>query len=59
MSTVGYGDIVPKTTLGRFSMLFFLSGGLAMFANYVPEILELIGNRKKYGGAYTSVNGRK
>ncbi|MGH0158463.1 UNVERIFIED_CONTAM: hypothetical protein FKN15_037666 [Acipenser sinensis] len=32
---------------------------LAMFASYVPEIIELIGNRKKYGGSYSAVNGRK
>uniref|UniRef100_A0A8C2GQ76 Calcium-activated potassium channel subunit alpha-1 n=1 Tax=Cyprinus carpio TaxID=7962 RepID=A0A8C2GQ76_CYPCA len=31
----------------------------AMFASYVPEIIELIGNRKKYGGSYSAVNGRK
>ncbi|KAG7216286.1 hypothetical protein INR49_021690 [Caranx melampygus] len=30
-----------------------------MFASYVPEIIELIGNRKKYGGSYSAVNGRK
>uniref|UniRef100_H2ZIB3 BK channel n=1 Tax=Ciona savignyi TaxID=51511 RepID=H2ZIB3_CIOSA len=59
MSTVGYGDIAAKTTLGRFFMIFFIFGGLAMFASYVPEIIELIGTRKKYGGAYTSVSGRK
>ena len=59
MSTVGYGDICAKTTLGRFFMVFFIFGGLAMFASYVPEIIELMGNRKKYGGSYNSVSGRK
>ena len=59
MSTVGYGDIYAQTTLGRFFMVFFIFGGLAMFASYVPEIIELMGNRKKYGGGYTSVSGRK
>ena len=59
MSTVGYGDIYAQTTLGRFFMVFFIFGGLAMFASYVPEIIELMGNRKKYGGSYTSVSGRK
>ncbi|KPP63945.1 calcium-activated potassium channel subunit alpha-1-like [Scleropages formosus] len=59
MSTVGYGDVYAKTTLGRLFMVFFILGGLAMFASYVPEIIELIGNRKKYGGTYSAVNGRK
>ncbi|KAE8280689.1 Calcium-activated potassium channel subunit alpha-1 [Larimichthys crocea] len=56
---VGYGDVYAKTTLGRLFMVFFILGGLAMFASYVPEIIELIGNRKKYGGSYSAVNGRK
>ncbi|KAG8434970.1 hypothetical protein GDO86_013073 [Hymenochirus boettgeri] len=59
MSTVGYGDVCAKTTLGRLFMVFFILGGLAMFASYVPEIIELIGNRKKYGGSYSAVSGRK
>ncbi|XP_053928139.1 calcium-activated potassium channel subunit alpha-1 isoform X25 [Cuculus canorus] len=59
MSTVGYGDVYAKTTLGRLFMVFFILGGLAMFASYVPEIIELIGNRKKYGGSYSAVSGRK
>ncbi|XP_048842608.1 calcium-activated potassium channel subunit alpha-1-like isoform X16 [Brienomyrus brachyistius] len=59
MSTVGYGDVCAKTALGRLFMVFFILGGLAMFASYVPEIIELIGNRKKYGGSYSAVSGRK
>ncbi|XP_051958303.1 calcium-activated potassium channel subunit alpha-1-like isoform X8 [Xyrauchen texanus] len=59
MSTVGYGDVCAKTTLGRLFMVFFILGGLAMFARYVPEIAALILNRKKYGGCYNSTRGRK
>lgn len=59
MSTVGYGDVYAKTTIGRCFIIFFIFVGLAMFASYVPEIIELIGTRKKYGGLYTSVSGRK
>nr|XP_057914616.1 calcium-activated potassium channel subunit alpha-1a isoform X28 [Doryrhamphus excisus]XP_057914685.1 calcium-activated potassium channel subunit alpha-1a isoform X27 [Doryrhamphus excisus] len=59
MSTVGYGDVYAKTTLGRLFMVFFILGGLAMFARYVPEIAALILNRKKYGGRYNSTRGRK
>uniref|UniRef100_A0A3Q0SJI1 BK channel n=1 Tax=Amphilophus citrinellus TaxID=61819 RepID=A0A3Q0SJI1_AMPCI len=59
MSTVGYGDVYAKTTLGRLFMVFFILGGLAMFARYVPEIAALILNRKKFGGSYNSTRGRK
>ncbi|XP_015722205.1 calcium-activated potassium channel subunit alpha-1 isoform X50 [Coturnix japonica] len=59
MSTVGYGDVYAKTTLGRLFMVFFILGGLAMFARYVPEIAALILNRKKYGGTFNSTRGRK
>uniref|UniRef100_A0A673J6U0 Calcium-activated potassium channel subunit alpha-1 n=1 Tax=Sinocyclocheilus rhinocerous TaxID=307959 RepID=A0A673J6U0_9TELE len=59
MSTVGYGDVYARTTLGRLFMVFFILGGLAMFARYVPEIAALILNRKKYGGSYNSARGRK
>ncbi|XP_038639221.1 calcium-activated potassium channel subunit alpha-1a isoform X6 [Scyliorhinus canicula] len=59
MSTVGYGDVYARTTLGRLFMVFFILGGLAMFARYVPEIAALILNRKKYGGTFNSTRGRK
>ncbi|VDO98814.1 unnamed protein product [Soboliphyme baturini] len=59
MGTVGYGDICCKTTLGRLFMVFFILGGLAMFASYVPEIADLIGSRQKYGGEYKAENGKK
>ncbi|KAG3264632.1 potassium calcium-activated channel subfamily M alpha 1, transcript variant X13 [Ictidomys tridecemlineatus] len=59
MSTVGYGDVYAKTTLGRLFMVFFILGGLAMFARYVPEIAALILNRNKFGGTFNKHGGRK
>ncbi|XP_077999015.1 calcium-activated potassium channel subunit alpha-1-like [Glandiceps talaboti] len=59
MSTVGYGDIYAETTMGRIFMTFFIMGALAMFASYVPEIMELIGGRRKYGGSYSGESGKK
>ncbi|KAK0398293.1 hypothetical protein QR680_002517 [Steinernema hermaphroditum] len=59
MSTVGYGDIYCTTILGRVFMVFFILGGLAMFASYVPEIADLIGQRQKYGGEYKGEHGKK
>uniref|UniRef100_A0AC35TLF4 BK channel n=1 Tax=Rhabditophanes sp. KR3021 TaxID=114890 RepID=A0AC35TLF4_9BILA len=59
MSTVGYGDIYCTTVLGRIFMVFFILGGLAMFASYVPEIADLLGQRQKYGGEYKGEHGKK
>src|ERR1044071_7132850 len=30
-----------------------------MFASYVPEIVDLIGSRQKYGGEYKGEHGKK
>jgi len=52
MSTVGYGDISCITSLGRAFQVLFLTVGLALFASAIPEIIELLGNRTKYGGSF-------
>ncbi|XP_013413785.1 calcium-activated potassium channel subunit alpha-1 isoform X2 [Lingula anatina] len=59
MSTVGYGDVACKTVLGRTFMIFAILGGLAMFASSIPEIIDLIGTRQKYGGTYKKEHGKK
>ncbi|XP_033101026.1 calcium-activated potassium channel subunit alpha-1-like isoform X20 [Anneissia japonica] len=59
MSTVGYGDIYAQTTCGRVFMTFFIFGGLAIFASYTPEIIEIISSRNIYGGVYTKEGGKK
>ena len=41
MSTVGYGDILPLTDLGRTFMTFFIIGGLAFFAAILPKLAGL------------------
>ena len=43
------GVIVP---LIFDSQVLFLTVGLAMFASAIPEIVELLGNRTKYGGTF-------
>ncbi|KAK2169416.1 hypothetical protein LSH36_10g10000 [Paralvinella palmiformis] len=59
MSTVGYGDIACKTVLGRLFMVFFILGALAMFASSVPEIMDILGTRSRYGGSYKKEHGKR
>ncbi|KAL8202286.1 UNVERIFIED_CONTAM: hypothetical protein K2H54_008190 [Gekko kuhli] len=42
----------PRTP--GFQTMAAVQDDTAMFASYVPEIIELIGNRKKYGGSYSA-----
>jgi potassium large conductance calcium-activated channel subfamily M alpha protein 1 len=59
MSTVGYGDIYCQTAIGRGFQVLFLLVGLALFASCIPEIIDLIGTRPKYGGTYKNERGRR
>ncbi|XP_042209893.1 calcium-activated potassium channel slowpoke-like isoform X33 [Homarus americanus] len=59
MSTVGYGDVYCHTVFGRTFLVFFLLVGLAVFASWIPEITEIVGNRSKYGGEYKRSHGRR
>ncbi|XP_067008676.1 calcium-activated potassium channel slowpoke [Anabrus simplex] len=59
MSTVGYGDVFCQTVLGRTFLVFFLLVGLAIFASSIPEIIELVGTRSKYGGEYKREHGKR
>ncbi|XP_074096412.1 calcium-activated potassium channel slo isoform X10 [Cotesia typhae] len=59
MSTVGYGDVYCNTILGRTFLVFFLLVGLAIFASCIPEIIDLIGTRNKYGGTLKNERGRR
>uniref|UniRef100_A0A8C9EK08 Potassium calcium-activated channel subfamily U member 1 n=1 Tax=Pavo cristatus TaxID=9049 RepID=A0A8C9EK08_PAVCR len=58
MSTVGYGDIVVQTALGRTFIFFFIIGGLVLFANLIPEVLEIVQSRKSYKSSYEVVSGK-
>ncbi|KAL6033617.1 hypothetical protein STEG23_018560, partial [Scotinomys teguina] len=59
MSTVGFGDVVAKTSLGRIFIVFFTLGSLILFANYIPEMVELVATRKKYTKPYEAARGKK
>nr|KAF6460439.1 potassium calcium-activated channel subfamily U member 1 [Molossus molossus] len=58
-STVGFGDVVAKTSLGRTFIMFFTLGSLVLFANYVPEMVELLVNKRKYTSSYEVLKGKK
>ncbi|GFR21707.1 calcium-activated potassium channel slowpoke, partial [Trichonephila clavata] len=59
MSTVGYGDIYCETSLGRGFIVLFILVGLAVFASCIPEIIDLVGTRPKYGGEYRQEHGKR
>ena len=40
-STVGYGDIGPRTDWGRAFVTFFIIAGLALFASILPALAEV------------------
>ncbi|XP_059098255.1 calcium-activated potassium channel slowpoke-like isoform X2 [Tigriopus californicus] len=52
MSTVGYGDIFCVTDWGRIFIIFYVCQALVMFANFLPEIVQLVGNRPRFAGEY-------
>ncbi|XP_074593162.1 calcium-activated potassium channel slo isoform X3 [Brevipalpus obovatus] len=58
ISTVGYGDIHCQTVLGRAFIILVILVGLAVFASCIPEIIDLIGSRSKYGGTFKSERKR-
>ena len=51
MSTVGYGDVTPTTVLGKIFVVLYILGALAMFATFIPEMVECI-STDKYGGEF-------
>eukprot|EP00794_Sanderia_malayensis_P012086 gene12086-13331_t len=59
MSTVGYGDIYAHTYLGRIFTMIFICVGLALFASYVPAILEFASSHTKYNRSFSPTPGRK
>ncbi|NXC43431.1 KCMA1 protein, partial [Penelope pileata] len=58
MSTVGYGDIVVQTTSGRSFIFFFIIGGLVLFANLIPEFVEIVESHKRYKSSYQVMSGK-
>ncbi|XP_067117105.1 calcium-activated potassium channel subunit alpha-1-like [Osmerus mordax] len=58
MSTVGYGDVLVITASGQFLITVFIFIYLGMFASFIPQMMEILANRKRFNGAYSSVLGK-
>lgn len=48
LSTVGYGDLTAATDVGRAFMTFFIVGGIAYFAFFLPSLINTIMDRYQY-----------
>ena len=54
-------DTIPMhmTKIFVMSHLFYAISLQALFASCIPEIIDLIGTRPKYGGTYKNERGRR
>ena len=48
LTTVGYGDITPKTTLGKVYVMLFMLGGLSLVALAVGPVKDLLLPEERY-----------
>ena len=55
ISTVGYGDIAPKTDAGLAIVSLMIIVGIIMVAYATPTISEIFKNYSLYSGSYTEV----
>lgn len=59
ISTVGYGDITPKTTCGKLFTLLLIMSGLVIFASIVPQLADIYTLVKKRFETEYKVQQRK
>uniref|UniRef100_A0A1I8GQ39 BK_channel_a domain-containing protein n=1 Tax=Macrostomum lignano TaxID=282301 RepID=A0A1I8GQ39_9PLAT len=58
MSTVGYGDISPRTDSGRVFACLYILFALSVFASHIPEMAQMLTSRSPYAGSYRKETGR-
>ncbi|XP_047145289.1 calcium-activated potassium channel slowpoke isoform X2 [Hydra vulgaris] len=59
MSTIGYGDVLCITFLGKIFTMLFIFVGLGLFASYIPAIADYASSHSKYNKMFYSTPGKK
>ncbi|VEL08603.1 unnamed protein product [Protopolystoma xenopodis] len=60
ISTVGYGDLAPKTNLGRFFICIFIPAAMAISASFLPELFNNFAtNKHDVSDKYQALSGQK
>ena len=52
LTTVGYGDLKPKTVAGRLFSALFILVGVALFSMQISQVTETISRRPKWRTGY-------
>lgn len=47
LATVGYGDIVPKTPIGKLFTVFYVFVGITLFILLTRAVMKVVENRQK------------
>lgn len=47
LATVGYGDLTPKTDLGKFFTIIYIISGIGIFLAFIQSYFDFIRESKK------------
>ncbi|MFZ2153682.1 MAG: potassium channel family protein [Candidatus Moraniibacteriota bacterium] len=47
LATVGYGDLTPKTDLGKIATIFYIISGIGIFLAFIQTYFEFIKENSK------------
>eukprot|EP00835_Amoeboradix_gromovi_P002574 NODE_149_length_17312_cov_0.399349.p1 type:complete len:944 gc:universal NODE_149_length_17312_cov_0.399349:391-3222(+) len=57
-STVGYGDITPQTTAGKFIIVIFIIVTITVLPTLIGRLIETIRRTQQGGGSFEDTNSR-